>query len=333
MFTTQTRRRLLTTLSLAGAAGLVHLPRALAANGSLETTTVRLSNDLALCEAPLAVAEELLRFEGFRDVHYVDTSADDISVAIANRKVDFALDYPVLFVPRIDAGAPITVLAGVHAGCFELFAKNDIRTIGDLRGKTVGLKHSPPALLTLMAAQVGLDPAKDIRWITADEPSVKPLDLFSEGKIDAFLGFPPEPQQLRARRAGHVIVSTALDRPWSQYFCCMLTAHRKFVSEHPVATKRMVRAILKAADFCASEPARAARRLVDGGFTDRYDYALKTLNDVPYNNWRDYDPEDTIRFYALRLRDVGLIKSTPQKIIADSTDWRFLDQLKRELKA
>jgi NitT/TauT family transport system substrate-binding protein len=35
----------------------------------------------------------------------------------------------------------------------------------------------------------------------------------------------------------------------------------------------------------------------------------------------------------LRLRDAGFIKSTSQKIIADGADWRFLEELKRELKA
>jgi NitT/TauT family transport system substrate-binding protein len=77
----------------------------------------------------------------------------------------------------------------------------------------------------------------------------------------------------------------------------------------------------------------AARRLVDRGFAPPYDYALETLRDVPYDKWREYDPEDTIRFCALRLREIGLIKSTPQKLIAENTDWRFLDELKRELKA
>ena len=102
---------------------------------------------------------------------------------------------------------------------------------------------------------------------------------------------------------------------------------------YPVATKRVLRAILKANELCATEPARAARRLVDGGFTDRYDYALQTLTELPYDKWRDYDPEDTVRFYALRLREAGMTKSSPQKIIADGTDWRFLNELKRELKA
>jgi NitT/TauT family transport system substrate-binding protein len=94
-----------------------------------------------------------------------------------------------------------------------------------------------------------------------------------------------------------------------------------------------MRAVLKAADLCAADPARAARMLVDGGFTPRYDYALQTLQDVPYDKWREYDAEDTIRFYTLRMREAGFINSTPQKIIAENTDWRFLDELKRELKA
>ena len=72
--------------------------------------------------------------------------------------------------------------------------------------------------------------------------------------------------------------------------------------------------------------------MVEGGFTARYDYALQTLKDVPYNKWREYEPEDTIRFYALRLREAGMIKLNPNRIVADATDWRFLNELKRELK-
>jgi len=130
-----------------------------------------------------------------------------------------------------------------------------------------------------------------------------------------------------------VLVSTTDDHPWSQYFCCLLAGSRDYVRNHPVATKRVLRAILKAADLCANEPIRVAQRLVERGFADRYDYALETLQEVHYDRWRDYDVEDTVRFYALRLRDVGLIKSSPQKIIAEGTDWRFLNELKRELKA
>ena len=102
---------------------------------------------------------------------------------------------------------------------------------------------------------------------------------------------------------------------------------------YPLATKRALRAILKATDLCATDPPRAARQIVDRGFTPRCDYALQKLSENFYDKWRDYDAEDTLRFYALRLHEAGLIKATPQKIIADGSDWRFLNELKRELKA
>jgi NitT/TauT family transport system substrate-binding protein len=225
-------------------------------------------------------------------------------------------------------------LAGVHVGCFELFAKEGIRTVADLKGRSVGVQDwgsTAHVLVALMAAHVGLDPAKDIRWVT--DLSVTPIEQFVEGKIDAFMGFPPQPQDLRARRIGDVIVNSTVDRPWSQYFCCMVAGNRDYVRNYPVATKRVLRAILKATDLCATEPTRVARQIVDGGFTPRYDYALQTFNEVLYDKWRDYDAVDTIRFYALRMHETGFTKSSPQKIIADGTDWRFLDELKRELKA
>jgi len=107
-------------------------------------------------------------------------------------------------------------------------------------------------------------------------------------------------------------------------------ANRDFVRKHPQATKRALRALLKAANLCALEPQRAAQRIADRGYN--YDYALQTLQDIPYGKWREYDAEDTIRFYALRLHEVGMIKSTPQQIIARGTDWRFLTELEKELK-
>jgi NitT/TauT family transport system substrate-binding protein len=181
-----------------------------------------------------------------------------------------------------------------------------------------------------MASYVGLDPRKDITWLS--HPPAESAQRLGEGKIDALMGFPPVPQELRAKGIGHVVVNSAVDRPWSQYFCCVLAANREFARRHPVATKRALRAILKATDICAVEPERAARLIVDRGFTKDYGYALQTMKEIPYNRWRQYDPEDTVRFYALRLHEAGMIKSPPQKLIAQGTDWRFLNELRRELK-
>ena len=184
--------------------------------------------------------------------------------------------------------------------------------------------------VTAMATHVGLDPINDIEWVTSDEGS---LQMFTEGKIDAFLSFPPEAQKLRAEGIGHVILNSMLDQPWSHYFCCMLAGNTAYAQEHPVATKRVVRAILKAADICISDPEMVARLLVDDGRTKDYDFALQALKEIPYAPWRDFDPEDTVRFFSLRLNEAGMIKSSPQKIIADGTDWSFFNELKRELKA
>jgi NitT/TauT family transport system substrate-binding protein len=113
----------------------------------------------------------------------------------------------------------------------------------------------------------------------------------------------------------------------------MLLGNRDYVRNYPIATKRVLRAILKSIDYCAAEPQLAARQLVEGGFADRLDYAEQTLVEVPFSHWRDFDPEDTIRFYALRLHEVGMITSSPNTILAEGTDWRFVNELKRELKA
>src|SRR5712675_1836921 len=334
MPTIQNRRRFLATLSSFGAAGLLGSPNSDAQEAPPEVTTIRLVKSPSLCVAPQYVAEELLWAEGFTDIRYVLSDAGiNQSKAIARGEVDFTLHFSSPLLIPIDAGEKITIIAGVHVGCFELFATDSIRTIADLKGKTVGvydLGASTYIFVSSMAAHVGLDPIKDINWVTS--PTVAPKELFAQGKIDAFLGFPPEPQELRARRIGRVIVNSATDRPWSQYFCCMLAGTKDFVRKYPVATKRVLRAILKATDLCASEPERVAQRMVDGGFTPRYDYALQALIEIPYAKWREFDPEDTIRFYALRLREAGMIKSNPNKLIADSTDWRFLNELKRELK-
>ncbi len=330
----QTRRRFVTGLAAAGAAGLVRAPRALAAEGRLETTTVRLPKGASVCNAPQYVVEEVLRTEGFTDIRYVPLQGTNTPDMMVSGAIDFGLNMAAVHIAAIGRGLAITALAGVHVGCWELFVKSELHRVTDLKGKTVGIRALGSAehlFLSVIAANVGIDPGRDISWVTTDP--VPPKQLFTEGKLDAVLCFPPEAQELRAQGVGRVVVNSALDRPWSQYFCCVLAGDRNYVRNHPVATKRVVRAILKATDLCATEPERVARRLVDGGFFERYEYALQALRELPYDKWREYDAEYTMRFYALRLHETGMIKSPPNKILAEGTDWRFLNEVKRELKA
>jgi NitT/TauT family transport system substrate-binding protein len=330
------RREFLGGLVLAGTAGLLGLkPGLVAAEPPPETATLKLVQAPGdLCQAPKYVAEELLRSEGFTEVQYVKNEGlRGIESALASGEANISMDFAPDAVIRLDAGDPIVILAGGHIGCFELFGSDRVRAVRDLKGKTVAvpeLRTGPITFIASIAAYVGLDSLKDINWVT--HPPAESMQLLAEGKIDAFLAAPPELQEFRAKHTGHVMVNGTLDRPWSQYFCCMVIGNRDFVQKHPVATKRALRAILKAADICGREPERAARLLVDKGYTNNYEYALQQMKELPYDKWREYDPEDTVRFYALRLHEVGMIKSSPQKIIAEGTDWRFLNELKKELK-
>jgi len=329
------RRKFLGGLTLAGMAGLRGTRLALAAaEPPPETRRLKLVKVPGnSCFAPQYVAEELLRTEGFIDVQYATVAPGGSAKAMASGEADIALQFAGPLIIRVDTGDPIVMLAGGHIGCFELFGTDRISSIRDLRGKTVAVPTlGSPAhvFVASIAAYVGLDPRQDINWVTY--PAAESMQLLGEGKIDAFLGFPPQPQELRARKIGHVVVNSAIDRPWSQYFCCMIAGNREFVQKHPVAAKRALRAILKAANVCALEPDRVARFLVDKGYTTDHAYTFQAMTEIPYGQWREYDPEDTVRFYALRLHEVGMIKSTPQKIIEKGTDWRFFNALKKELK-
>jgi NitT/TauT family transport system substrate-binding protein len=326
----QSRRDFLTSASLAATAGILGAPGSLAEEGPPETTTIRLARNRAICLAPVHIAEDLLRAEGFTDIRYVPSPP----ATVGRGEIDFDFQFGASIASHLAAGEPLTALAGLHSGCHEVFAHEPIRTMGDLKGKRVGVQSLGSGRhlnLALMAAHVGLDPQKDINWVT--ESALNSMALFTARKVDAFLAAPPEPQELRARKIGHMILNIATDEPWSQYFCCIVFGNRDFVRDHPVATKCFLRAILKATDMCAAEPERTARRLVDAGFTGRYEYALQTLTELPYASWREFDAEDSLRFYALRLHEVGMIKSSPNAILAEGTDWRFLNELKRELKA
>ena len=292
-------------------------------------------NDFDLCAAPQYMAEQLLRDEGFTGVQYI--KKDRVvwhEMILASGEADISMALVTTSLIQLDAGSPIVILAGGHIGCLELLGSERVRSVRDLKGKTVAvldLQTGPMGFITSMAAYVGLT-REDINWVTP--PPTELLQLLAEGKIDAFIVAPPEQQELREKKVEHVhtVLDLTLDRPWSQYFCCIVAGNQEFVRKHPVATKRAVRAILKAADLCGREPEQAARLLMDKGYTNNYEHLLQMLKEIPYGKWREYNPEDTVRFYALRLHEIGMIKSSPQKIIAEGIDWRFLNEIKKEMK-
>jgi NitT/TauT family transport system substrate-binding protein len=332
------RREFITKVGLAGTAAILGMTdEATGAEPPLETTTLKMIYDSeipGICYAPQYVAEEFLRAEGFKNIRYVKMVERSEIKTLAMGQADIGASFGAELLMALDNGRPITCLSGLHIGCLELLGTDRVKSVRDLRGKTIaviGFGGSDHTLISLILAYVGLDPSKDVKWAIHN-----PADwakLLAEEKVDALLVFPPESQELRAQKIGRVIVNSTTDKPWSQYFCCLLVGNRSFVQKHPVATKRAMRAIFKANEICATQPERAAKFLTERGFASRYEHAIQTLREIPYAKLLTHDPQSTLRFYALRLRDVGMIKSNPNTLVAKAGDWRFLRELKKELKA
>jgi NitT/TauT family transport system substrate-binding protein len=156
----------------AGAAALTGARRSLAEGAPPEATSVRLLyyKDTSTCLAPLDILDDLLRDEGFADVRYVQGADGDVTAErVARGDADFVQDFAAVTIRSIDAGIPAVMLAGVHSACFELFARESVRSVADLKGKTVGVFDPVGGgdylMLQIIAASVGLDPAKDIHWV------------------------------------------------------------------------------------------------------------------------------------------------------------------------
>ena len=319
-------------LGVAGYLGLYH--RAAAAEPLPETTHIRIVHAPFICTAPQYLAEELFPIEGFKSWEYIPVGTRSGIDALAKGEADISIWNSFELIPYLDEGSSVVVLGGLHGGCYQLFGSERVSTIRDLKGKTAAVHYlgsGDHILLSAMLSYVGIDP-RDVNWITGRD-MFDAKDLFIDGKADAFMGWAQEPAELRSKGVGPVIVDIGQDRPWSQYFCCMAVANRDFVERNPIATKRALRAMLKAADVCASDPEGVARFLAAKLYETRYPISLDVLNRTQFNLWRTVNPADTLRFYALRLHEVEMIKTPPNELIAQGTDWRFLNELKKELKA
>ena len=300
----------------------------------LEVTRLRIpKSDGTICGGALYVAHPFLVEEGFTNIEYPELPVTEWTEHVGNGTLDINYDFGAAVAVEIDRGRRLTSLAGMHGGCYELFARDGIDSIGQLRGKrvavTYGVDAAAPgyAFMAYVLAFVGVPPDHTLASYNSEDVP----ELLRSGEIDAAITIPPWGDELRDAGAGHVILNSMTDRPWSDYYCCFLFANKRFVQKNPVATKRIVRAVLKGADVVAREPERAARYLVDNGHTADYAQTLRTLKHLHYDFWRTLDSEDSLRFYGLRLRQSGVIKTAPNQLVARGADFRFLNQIKREM--
>jgi NitT/TauT family transport system substrate-binding protein len=342
-----TRRQILrgaTGLGLAAATGAL-LPGcsryenrrevALPTDAPPETTSISLwSVNNLQCIAAHYMAEPFLREEGFTDVQYPRYAPKDLREGFTSGKVQMGIGYAAYTISLIETGAPLVMLGGVHVGCWHVVATGDIKSLRDFKGKTVSIispTFTDGLFMAMTMNDVGLDMNRDVKVVN-HLPSEN-AQILSSGEVDAVVAFPPITKDLRVKGIGRVVLNSMTDPPWSSYYCCTAVTNRDWMEQHPVAAKRALRAIIKGADVVANDPVRTARFMVERGFSDNFDYTCDILREIPYKNiWRDFDPVDGVRFYALRLKQAGLIKSTPDEILERGADFRYLNELRRELK-
>lgn len=199
-----TRRRFLANTSAMGAASLLGFPGTAASEPLSETKRIRLLHTPAICLAPQYLAEDLLHLEGFSEVEYVETADVNSLEDLAAGRADVSMWDAYGALPVLDAGKPVVLIGGIHAGCYELFATGGIHGIRDLKGKSVAvyaLGDGSHILVASMLAYVGMNPIKDVQWL-AGERAEDAMRLFTEGKADAFLGFPRTRSSSGRRRSG-----------------------------------------------------------------------------------------------------------------------------------
>ena len=227
----QSRREFTASLSLAGTAGLLGAS-VLADDGAAgDDDGAPAQGELGHLHRADLVAEELVRAEGFSDVRLSISRPAAADVRDGRQRAAGHLAWLRAggVVRQMDVGTPITVLAGVHPGLPGAVRPRAGQRHQGPEGQE--RRHSPRT--RLCAAASSSSSWRPMSGSTrpgtstgSRAPRSTPWRLFAAGKVDAFFGGPPDAQELRSRNIGRVIFRTATDRPWSQYFCCVLVGKR-----------------------------------------------------------------------------------------------------------
>ena len=300
-----------------------------------ETKTIRLA--LAPCDTPLMIAERYLQEEGFTDVQF---GVAPSVAALTDGKADLVITYPPWLTSAAEGGKAVIAIGPLHPGCLELWAPTNVATLKDMRGRTVVVRAKTPddptyPYMAIGLKNAGVDPS-EVNFVV--QPDANLTQLFLGGKSDLLflattplVAFKSNPANVAKF---HVVLDQAMEAPWSQQNCCFLTVTTDWLRANPVAAKRALRAVYRAADSLPKDRADAAKIATDKGLfggAANVELVRGAANMVPYD-WRKYDIAESMRFHGKLLNAVGLLKLTPGEIVTKATDPRFAKELATELK-
>lgn len=277
----------------------------------------------------MMAAERYLQQEGFTRIEIVGPTT------FSSGRIDMTTLFFSDFAAAIQDGQRLVGLGGLHPGCAEIWAQPGIGSVKDLRGKTIVVRSKALtddyAYIVIVLKQAGLGP-NDVDFVV--QPDANPVSLYLEGKNDAVLVATTGAAALGANpgNKGHKIHNQVKDDPWARLDCCLLVTTQDWYRANPVAAKRVLRALFRAADFQPDDRADAVKFVTDKGLfggPNNFTNVLMAANMVPAN-WRDLDAEKSMRFYGPLLAAAGMRISIDE--VVKALDLRILRELRTELR-
>lgn len=276
-----------------------------------------------VCGAPAYIAKEKGFFakEGF-DVTLVSGTFEEQKTGLASGGFTVT-NGDFQFFPSVQQGLDIKVIGGLHKGCIKLVVppNSPIKAANDLKGKRIGVDEiggTPMAITTLVLANAGIDPTKDVKWIPY------PLDQLTKavdkGDVDAFAAWDPFATLAERDNNYKVITDIAQDPLFKGKSCCFLYASNKEIKENPEKIAALVRAYKAADDWIAKNPEEAAKIEVDKKYVSTTDVKLVTelIKNYDFQYTTDAAKED-VKYFVGQLNKTGFLKkdTDPEKFAND----------------
>jgi NitT/TauT family transport system substrate-binding protein len=201
--------------------------------------------DLAATFMPLAIADK----RGFFQEEGLQGEFIRMNPAVALQTlVNGEIDYYTVLGPGVTAairGVPVKVVAAfVPVAPTALIARPEIKSVPELKGKTIGLNAYGGALegmARLILKHFALDPDKDVKFL-ATGPLDSRFGAMKQGLTVATLGSPPI--DFLGKKLGFIVIARTSDL--FNFPVSGLVASAKKIKERPDEIKRVIKATIKA---------------------------------------------------------------------------------------
>lgn len=246
----------------------------------------------------------------------VKVSVDILKEGIATGKIDAVQVSPGLLKP-IEQGLNIKITDGVHTGCIQAVApkNSDIKSLKDLRGKTIGVDAIggvPMVLLSVELGKLGIDPKKDVEWRAYPSPQLP--QALEKGEVAAFATWDPF-GEIAVSQGSQLIFSSTHDPQYRDQFCCFVGVNGSLAEKNPEIAKAITLAIQEAGQWITQHPHEAAELSVNKKYTGgNIDLNAKLLGDYRFKS-NPSEARNSLLFYLKSMYEQKIINAEPNDLL------------------